>query len=96
MALVNVTHRPVTGTARQFDGTLAALTDIITGRPMSNASVVCGFNAAGNFTTLRVSGPAFGDVTVAIGDWVVFPTDPALRAMAVTAAAATAEWQTVP
>lgn len=96
MPLVNVSHKPVTGKARQFDGTLAAFTDIITGRPMANASATCGFDSAGNFTTLRVSGGAFGDVSVRINDWVVFPTDPALKAIAVTAAEASADWQTVP
>jgi hypothetical protein len=96
MALVNVQHKPVTGTARQFDGTLAALTDILSGRSNANIQVLCTFNAAGSFTSITVSGGAFGSVTAVVGEWVVFPSDTSQAPYSVSATAAAADWQTVP
>lgn len=95
MALVPVTHKPVNGTARQFDGTLTALTDILSGRPNANIQVNCQFNAAGAFVSITISGGAWGNVRAGLNDWVVFPTDSTLQPLSVTAAEASANWQLV-
>ena len=95
MALVPVQHKVVTGTARQFDGTLTALTDILSGRPNANIQVNCQFSSAGSFVSLTVTGGAFGNVKAGLNDWVVFPADATLPPLSVTAAEATANWQIV-
>lgn len=95
MALVPVAHKPVTGNARQFDGTLAALTDIMSGRSNANVTVTCTFDATGAFVGLSVSGGAYGSFSVKKDDWVVFPTDVNLKPIAVPAAEANNEWTVV-
>src|SRR5690349_12864808 len=102
MALLPVTHKPVTGYARQFDGTLEAFLDIIDARPKAGLTVTCTFDAKGDFAGLSLSG---GGTSVTLnkggvdgngnstGDWIVFPADPAEPAVALSDAAARAAWQ---
>lgn len=92
MALLSVTHKPVTGTARQFDGTLQAFLDIINGRPKSGLHADCRFNEAGDFISLTVAAPN-GTVALNLGDWVVFPTDTTAPPLRLTNAEAIAAWQ---
>lgn len=92
MALVDVHRQPETGKARQFDGTLDAMLDIIGGRPLGQTTVICGFDDDGAFSTLRVSGPVHGEYELCVGDWAVFPTDASKPGFAVPADQAGVEW----
>jgi hypothetical protein len=94
MALVSVTQKPLTGQARQFDGTLDAFLDIINARPKTGMSATCQFDQAGSFTSLSVTW-ANGSATVGVGDWMVFPADAAASPLALSNAAALSGWQTV-
>lgn len=92
MALVAVTHKPITGQARQFDGTLDSFLDIINARSKSGLSVTCQFNQAGDFTVLSLNG-AGTSVRLSVGDWVVFPADVTKPPAQFTNEQALAEWQ---
>lgn len=91
MALLPVTHKPITGQARQFDGTLEAFLDIIDARSKAGLSVTCTFDDAGNFVRLRLDGGG-NAVTVDQGDWLVFPSN-GTAPIAMTNTQALAEWQ---
>jgi hypothetical protein len=96
LALVNVTHKPIPGKARQFDGTLDSFLDIINARPKANLVATCTFNAAGAFVGLQVSGGGIGgSVSVGVGDWVVFPDDTTEPVRALNNGDATDYWQVV-
>jgi hypothetical protein len=95
VALLNVQHKPVTGKARQFDGTVQAFLDILGARSSANVEATCGFDSAGNFVRLTLTGGAIGSVVLGVGDWVVFPTDATQPAFAVSNALAVAEWAVV-
>lgn len=95
MALVNVTHKPVTAQARQFDGSLDAMVDIVTARAAEGVSVAFTLAGDGSLATLNVSGGTVGTVTLNAGDWVVFPSDPEQPAFSVEGAKAGDDWQIV-
>lgn len=92
LALLNVTHKPITGQARKFDGTLDAFLDIISVRPKAGLAATCQFDQAGAFTRLRLDGAGMA-ITLNVGDWVIFPADPAAGPVALTDEKALAEWQ---
>lgn len=92
MALLSVTHKPITGQAKQFDGTLDAFLDIINARPKNGLQAACRFDEAGGFTSLTLSGPN-GTVALGLGDWVIFPTDSSQPAVRMTNTEALAAWQ---
>lgn len=92
MALVAVTHKAVTGQARQFDGTLDAFLDILGARSKAGLSATCQFDQAGNFTVLSLSG-AGTSVRLSVGDWIVFPSDATKPPAQFTNEQALAEWQ---
>lgn len=96
MALVNVSHNPITGRARQWDGTMAAFTEILGARALANVTATIVFDNAGANPSLRINGGAFGNIALAVGDWVVFPTDTAKPPLSVSAATATTDWTQVP
>lgn len=76
MALTPVTHKPIAAHARQFDGTLESFLDILDARPKSNVSATATFDAEGNFTGLQLSGSTIS-LQLTVGDWAVFPDNPA-------------------
>lgn len=94
MALINVAHKPITATARQFDGTLEAFLDILSARPLAGVEARCQFSADGTFTGLHLSGGQFGDVAVLVGDWIVFPSDGSFP-IGLPGATAGNDWQPV-
>lgn len=94
MALVNVSRKPTTGTARQFDGTLASFTEILGARSLNGVTAHCTFNATGAFTQLRIEGGAYGSVVLSVNDWVVFPADGSLP-LSIPAATAASDWAVV-
>lgn len=93
MALIAVTHTPVTAKARQFDGTLDAFLDILGARSNSNLTATCTFDANGTFVGLQVSGGTVGLISLVIDDWAVFPDDPNEPAVVVPNSQATDFWQ---
>jgi hypothetical protein len=91
LALLAVTHKPVTGQARQFDGTLEAFLDIINARPKGGLTAACHFNEAGEFASLRLDG--WGEsITLNVGDWVIFSADPGKPPISMPNDQALAEW----
>lgn len=95
MALVNVQHKPVTGTARQFDGTLAAFSEILAARPLAGVRASVEFHSTtGALNRVTIDGGAFGNVVLNVNDWIVFPADGS-PPLSIPAAQATAEWQVV-
>lgn len=92
LALLAVTHKPITARARQFDGTLESFLDIINARPKAGLAATCRFDEAGNLTQLNLSGGGIA-VNLGIGDWAVFPDDPAQPVESLPDAQATAAWQ---
>lgn len=94
MALLNVTHKPVGAKARQFDGSLEAMLDILNARPKHNISVALRFDAEGNFNGLDVAGgPTGAAISLSVGDWAIFPTDESLPPFSLPNAQATGDWQ---
>lgn len=94
MATVPVTHKPTPAHARQFDGSLEAMLDIINARGKNNVVVTLRFNGAGDFSHMDVSGEqAGGSLSLDVGDWAVFPDDPAQPAFSLPAARAGDDWQ---
>lgn len=92
MALLSVTHKPITGQAKQFDGTLDAFLDIINARPKNGMQVTCRFDEAGAFTSLNLSWQG-ANVALGLNDWVVFPADTSQPPIGLTNAEALAAWQ---
>ena len=95
MALTNVARRPLTGKARQFDGSLTAFMDIIGVRPKTNLTVTLGFDDTGAFTRLQLSFAAGVSLVLGVGDWVVFPDNTAELPMVVDNAHAGSDWTAV-
>lgn len=90
MPLLPVAHKPITGQARQFDGTLDAFLDIINARPKYGLSATATFDQTGGFTGLALTD---GSVSLNVGDWVVFPDDLEQPAVKLTNEQALAEWE---
>jgi hypothetical protein len=96
VALIAVSHKPITGAARQFDGSLESLIDILSGRPKTNVTATLTFNENGDFCGLQLSGPELGNgFQLALGDWVVFPTDTNESPFGLPSATAGDNWQVV-
>lgn len=96
MALLPVAHKPATGGAREFDGTLESFLDIIAGRPLNGAQVVCDFDPdSGVLTGVRIVGGGFGSVSLTRSDWIVFPTNPAEVPITLPADVAARDWAPV-
>lgn len=94
MALLPVVQKPLTGQARQFDGTLDSLLDLLNGRSKANLAVSLQFDQAGTFVRVSLTGDELGgSLSVGVGDWAIFPTNPAQPAFALTNTEATASWQ---
>jgi hypothetical protein len=95
MALVNVQHKPTTGTARQFDGSFAALTDVLSARSLARATLTITYDNAGNMASFTISGGGFsGTVTVSLNDWIFFPSDGS-PAFSIASAEASSKWAIV-
>lgn len=97
MALVSVQHKTITATARQFDGSYAALTDIMDARGKVGLNVSLLFdNTGASITRVTMSGGQLGaTLTVNQTDWVVFPPNLADPAYVITAAQGSANWTIV-
>lgn len=94
MALTPVSHKPLTGQARQFDGTLPAFLDILGARSMADVSVTLTYDAAAACVSMQLSGGEIGGgLLLASGDWIVFPDDQTQPPIALSAAHASDRWQ---
>lgn len=97
MALVNVQHKVITASARQFDGSTAALVDIMEARSKVGLNVNLTYdNTGASIAKATISGGSIGaTLTFAPTDWVVFPSNAAEPAYVLSAAQGAANWTIV-